>query len=135
LPLKQVAGGSIPSALDRSGSRGQACDEEGIMKSAILTLLLVCLLVAIPIAASANQPAMDFALEVNFEETKFVAKEEVVRLTCITDERAAIPAVPIPFDDGSDTTTFVSRFDCLYNDELGKLTKLWRINRDFSRFT
>lgn len=47
------------------------------MRGAIVALLFVCLLVAVPATAAAYEPFNGFALEPTFHETKIIAKEEV----------------------------------------------------------
>ena len=60
------------------------------MKGAILTLLLVCLLVAMPATAAAYEPFKGLALETALAETKIIAKEEVAGRLAIS-ENVAIP--------------------------------------------
>ncbi|MBU1081639.1 MAG: hypothetical protein KKB59_14245 [Spirochaetes bacterium] len=102
------------------------------MKSARLLLLLACLLVAMTATAAAYEPTNGTALGSIIIETKINAKEEVVSLLSLADERSTIPVVPIPAKDKANT--YIFGFDMVFSlydkDEM-----LGRVNRVNSRFT
>jgi hypothetical protein len=60
------------------------------VKGAILTLLLVCLLVAVPATAAAYEPFKGLALETALAETKIIAKEEVAGRLAISENVAIL---------------------------------------------
>jgi len=60
------------------------------VKGAILTLLLVCLLVAMPATAAAYEPFKGLALETTLAETKIIAKEEVAGRLAISENVAIL---------------------------------------------
>ena len=106
------------------------------MKTALLLLILACLLVTTPGSAAAYEPTNGIALDANYYVTKIIAKEEVVAALAL-DENAAIPAVSMEREAVSGnvpTTTALIRMDALYDDRTKQARWLWRIDRVHSRF-
>jgi len=105
------------------------------MKSAILLLLVACLLIATPLTAAAYEPTNGAALGSTSIEIKTMFKEEVAAYVPV--KISTISVVPIP----ADSSHFLM-FACLSFYGLAlyvardNKTERWRADRDYqSRFT
>lgn len=105
------------------------------MKSAILLLLVACLLIATPLTAAAYEPTNEAALGLTPIEIKFDVKEEVAALHNAIGEISTHPVNLIERENSSTLLLCMAFYGLALYVAREKNTEPWRADRDYqSRF-